>query len=85
MLPLGHFFSLLYVKKRVSVQLVLIREEPVIAPLTAHCIIFCSCPFNLSLLLFPFYTRPLPLFALYVLVARAFLFCYISRFNLGIQ
>ena len=62
---------------------ILIREEPVIAPPIAHCIIFCSCPFNLSLLIFPFYiARPLPLFALYVSVARAFLSCYNSRPNL---
>ncbi len=32
----------------------LIREEPVMAPPTAHHVIFCSCPLALSLLLSPF-------------------------------
>lgn len=78
----------------------LIREEPVMAPSTAHHVIFCSCPLALSLLVFPLtsnclrpvathlctkyaivsvvisyplhISQPLPLFALYVSVARAF-------------
>ena len=32
----------------------LIREEPIIAPPTAHHVIFCSCPLALFLLLFTF-------------------------------
>ena len=32
----------------------LIREEPVMAPWTAHDVIFCSCPPAFSLLLFTF-------------------------------
>ncbi len=89
---------------------ILIREEPIMAPPTAHHVIFCPRLLTLSLLLFPFtskclrlvathlcskyaivdvvisyplhISRPLPLFALYVSMARAFLSCYNSRPNL---